>query len=131
MYNRPVRLRLHAALIRRAESRALFTSSKESAKSVESMESEELESRFEESHHAETGGGVKTDAAAVGAETTGAQNGAGRDAGKAPTVTLVLGERGGRAACTLAIHSGRVQRSTAVGEFGRATGVGEPPANDN
>ncbi|WP_181383355.1 hypothetical protein [Streptomyces sp. NWU339] len=46
-------------------------------------------------------------------------------------MTLVLGEQGGRAACTLAIHSGHVQRAAAVGEFGRATGVGEPPANDN
>lgn len=46
-------------------------------------------------------------------------------------MALVLGERGGRAACTLVIHSGHVQRATAVSEFGRATGVGEPPANDN
>ncbi|MFD6325516.1 hypothetical protein ACFWOL_22185 [Streptomyces sp. NPDC058442] len=82
VYNRPVRLQLHAASIRHTESRALFVSSKESAKSTESVESEEPESASEESHHAETGGGVKADAAAAGAETTGEQNGAGENAGR-------------------------------------------------
>lgn len=51
--------------------------------------------------------------------------------GKAPTVAIVLGEKGGRAACTLAIRGEHVQRATAMGEFGRATCAGELPATDN
>ncbi|MFE2461770.1 hypothetical protein [Streptomyces sp. NPDC059402] len=48
--------------------------------------------------------------------------------GETPTVAVVLGEKGGRAACTLAIRGQHVQRATAVGEFGRATCSGELPA---
>lgn len=51
--------------------------------------------------------------------------------GKAPTVAIVLGEKGGQAACTLAIRGQHVQRATAMGEFGRATCAGELPADDN
>ncbi|UYQ63981.1 hypothetical protein [Streptomyces peucetius] len=51
--------------------------------------------------------------------------------GKAPTVAIVLGEKGGQAACTLAIRGQHVQRATAMGEFGRATCAGELPATDN
>ncbi|MFF3893892.1 hypothetical protein ACFYY3_12010 [Streptomyces sp. NPDC001812] len=46
-------------------------------------------------------------------------------------MALALGEQGGRAACTLAVRSGHVQRATAMGVFSRATGVGELPVNDN
>ena len=45
--------------------------------------------------------------------------------GKAPTVTIVLDDRGGQASCTLAIHHKHVQRATAMGAFGRATCTGE------
>ncbi|MFE1587831.1 MmpS family transport accessory protein [Streptomyces sp. NPDC058737] len=48
--------------------------------------------------------------------------------GETPTVAVVLGEKGGQAACTLAIRGQHVQRATAVGEFGRATCSGELPA---
>ncbi|MFH8928842.1 hypothetical protein ACH4D4_17465 [Streptomyces pristinaespiralis] len=48
--------------------------------------------------------------------------------GKPPTVAIVLGEKGGQAACTLAIRGEHVQRATASGEFGRATCAGELPA---
>ncbi|MEI5006638.1 hypothetical protein RB196_04170 [Streptomyces sp. PmtA] len=48
--------------------------------------------------------------------------------GKAPSVAIVLDEKGGRASCTLAIRGTHVQRATAVGEFGRATCSGELPA---
>lgn len=51
--------------------------------------------------------------------------------GQAPTVAIVLGEKGGQAACTLAIRGKHVQRATAMGEFGRATCAGELPAEDN
>jgi hypothetical protein len=51
--------------------------------------------------------------------------------GEAPAVAVVLGEKGGRAACTLAIRGKHVQRATAMGEFGRATCAGELPATDN
>jgi hypothetical protein len=51
--------------------------------------------------------------------------------GEAPTVAVVLGEKGGQAACTLAIRGKHVQRATATGEFGRATCTGELPATDN
>jgi hypothetical protein len=50
--------------------------------------------------------------------------------GKQPTIAIVLGEKGGRAACTLAIRGKHVQRATAMGEFGRATCAGELPAAD-
>ncbi|MCQ1577562.1 MmpS family transport accessory protein [Streptomyces parvus] len=51
--------------------------------------------------------------------------------GKAPTVAIVLGEKGGQAACTLAIRGKHVQRATAMNEFGRATCAGELPATEN
>lgn len=51
--------------------------------------------------------------------------------GKAPTVAIVLGEKDGQAACTLAIRGKHVQRATAMGKFGRATCTGELPATDN
>ncbi|MFE3114440.1 hypothetical protein [Streptomyces niveus] len=41
--------------------------------------------------------------------------------GKDPTVAIVLGEKGGQAACTLAVHGTHVQRATASGTYGRAT----------
>lgn len=50
--------------------------------------------------------------------------------GKSPAVAIVLGEKGGRAACTLAIRDKHVQRATAMGGFGRATCAGELPATD-
>ncbi|WP_432071976.1 hypothetical protein [Streptomyces wuyuanensis] len=48
--------------------------------------------------------------------------------GKAPSVAVVLDEKGGRASCTLAVRGQHVQRATAMGEFGRATCSGELPA---
>ncbi|WP_189886636.1 hypothetical protein [Streptomyces xantholiticus] len=51
--------------------------------------------------------------------------------GKPPTIAIVLGQKGGQAACTLAIRGVHVQRATAMGEFGRATCAGELPAGDN
>jgi hypothetical protein len=50
--------------------------------------------------------------------------------GKPPTIAIVLGDKGGQAACTLAIRGKHVQRATAMGEFGRATCAGELPAAD-
>lgn len=41
--------------------------------------------------------------------------------GQAPTVAVVLGEKGGQAACTLAVRGKHLQSATAAGEFGRAT----------
>ncbi|MFE7712024.1 MmpS family transport accessory protein [Streptomyces sp. NPDC057486] len=41
--------------------------------------------------------------------------------GKDPTVAIVLGYRGGQAACTLAVRGAHVQRATASGTYGRAT----------
>ncbi|KES06630.1 hypothetical protein BU52_12650 [Streptomyces toyocaensis] len=49
--------------------------------------------------------------------------------GTAPTVAIVLGEKGGQASCTLAIRGKHVQRATASGEFGRATCAGRLPAD--
>ncbi|MFD6189978.1 MmpS family transport accessory protein [Streptomyces sp. NPDC060275] len=51
--------------------------------------------------------------------------------GETPTVAVVLGEKGGQAACTLAIRGKHVQRATAMGEFGRATCTGSLPADGN
>lgn len=51
--------------------------------------------------------------------------------GQAPTVAIVVGEKGGRAACTLGIRGSHIQRATAMGEFGRATCAGELPATDS
>ncbi|MFE4615179.1 MmpS family transport accessory protein [Streptomyces sp. NPDC056747] len=50
--------------------------------------------------------------------------------GKAPIVVVVLDGKGGQAACTLAIRGKHVQRSTATGEFGRATCSGELLSGD-
>ena len=41
--------------------------------------------------------------------------------GQAPTVAVVLGEKGGQAACTLAVRGKHLQSATAAGEIGRAT----------
>ncbi|MFB6776240.1 MmpS family transport accessory protein [Streptomyces sp. NPDC056352] len=48
--------------------------------------------------------------------------------GKDPSVNIVLGPKGGRAGCTLAIQGEHVQRATAYGKFGRATCTGTLPA---
>ncbi|MFJ6819417.1 hypothetical protein ACIQRJ_03270 [Streptomyces niveus] len=40
---------------------------------------------------------------------------------KDPTVAIVLGEKGGQAACTVAVRGTHVQRATASGTYGRAT----------
>jgi hypothetical protein len=50
--------------------------------------------------------------------------------GKAPTIAIVLGEKGGQASCTLAIRGKHVQLATASGSFGRATCTGELPADE-
>ncbi len=47
--------------------------------------------------------------------------------GKEPTVSIVLGEKGGQARCTLTIHGQYVQGATATGAFGRATCSGVLP----
>ncbi|CAL9308771.1 hypothetical protein SUDANB148_04412 [Streptomyces sp. SudanB148_2056] len=51
--------------------------------------------------------------------------------GMAPTVAIVLGEKGGQASCTLAVRGKHVQRATAMGAFGRATCAGALPADGN
>ncbi|MFE0648296.1 hypothetical protein ACFVZH_06880 [Streptomyces sp. NPDC059534] len=51
-------------------------------------------------------------------------------AGAAPAVRVTLGEKGGTASCTLAVHGRHVQRATATGAFGRTTCGGEVPARD-
>ncbi|MGW1502632.1 hypothetical protein ACWCQW_29410 [Streptomyces mirabilis] len=48
--------------------------------------------------------------------------------GKAPLVTITLGEKGGRASCQLAVRGRHVQTATAFGRFGRATCQGELPS---
>ncbi|MGR6969977.1 hypothetical protein ACU639_10235 [Streptomyces cynarae] len=49
--------------------------------------------------------------------------------GKEPTVSIVLGEKGGQARCALAVRGKHVQSATANGTFGRATCSGMlPPA---
>ncbi|WP_260848606.1 hypothetical protein [Streptomyces sp. SLBN-118] len=48
--------------------------------------------------------------------------------GKAPTIGLVLDEKGGQASCSLAIRGKHVQLATAFGSYGRATCTGELPA---
>ncbi|MFE0422839.1 hypothetical protein [Streptomyces sp. NPDC058953] len=45
--------------------------------------------------------------------------------GTAPTVAVVLGDRGGSAACTVAVRGEHVQRALATGRYGRATCGGE------
>lgn len=47
--------------------------------------------------------------------------------GKHPTVSIVLGPKGGQAHCSLAIHGKHVQSATATGPFGRATCSGTLP----
>ncbi|MFF4231333.1 hypothetical protein [Streptomyces sp. NPDC001820] len=51
--------------------------------------------------------------------------------GKAPTIAVVLGEKGGQASCTLAIRGKHVQLATASGSFGRTTCTGELPAGES
>jgi hypothetical protein len=48
--------------------------------------------------------------------------------GKAPLVTITLGEKGGRASCQLTVRGRHVQTATAFGKFGRATCQGELPS---
>ncbi|MET4660556.1 hypothetical protein ABID80_004282 [Streptomyces sp. PvP037] len=51
--------------------------------------------------------------------------------GQVPTVAVVLGEKGGQAACTLAVRGKHLQSATAAGEFGRATcSAGQLPDGD-
>ncbi|KUO21756.1 hypothetical protein AQJ91_07870 [Streptomyces dysideae] len=47
--------------------------------------------------------------------------------GDEPTVSIILGEKGGQARCTLAIRGKHVQSATATGTFGRATCAGTLP----
>lgn len=47
--------------------------------------------------------------------------------GEEPTVSIMLGEKGGQARCVLAIRGRHVQSSTATGDFGRATCSGTLP----
>lgn len=51
--------------------------------------------------------------------------------GEEPTVSILLGEEGGEASCTLAIRGRHVQRSTAFGSYGRATCAGALPAPES
>ncbi|MGC9542533.1 hypothetical protein [Streptomyces sp. UG1] len=44
--------------------------------------------------------------------------------GQEPVISIVLGEKGGQARCTLAISGKHVQSATATGTFGRATCTG-------
>ncbi|MBM9623982.1 hypothetical protein JE024_35960 [Streptomyces zhihengii] len=49
--------------------------------------------------------------------------------GQEPSVAITLGEKGGRAVCTLAVRGEHVQLATASGGYGRATCAGTlPPA---
>ncbi|MET9971181.1 hypothetical protein ABZZ80_36110 [Streptomyces sp. NPDC006356] len=48
--------------------------------------------------------------------------------GKEPTISIILGEKGGQARCVLAIRGEHVQSATATGAFGRATCAGSLPA---
>ncbi|MFE7379208.1 hypothetical protein ACFU9F_02445 [Streptomyces zhihengii] len=49
--------------------------------------------------------------------------------GQEPSVAITLGEKGGRAVCTLAVRGEHVQLATASGGYGRATCAGAlPPA---
>lgn len=41
--------------------------------------------------------------------------------GRSPLVSITLGEKGGRASCSLAVRGKHVQTSSAYGKFGRAT----------
>ncbi|MGW0886122.1 hypothetical protein [Streptomyces sp. NPDC002671] len=48
--------------------------------------------------------------------------------GQDPTISIVLGEHGGTARCTLAIRGQHIQSATATGTFGRATCSSTLPA---
>lgn len=48
--------------------------------------------------------------------------------GKEPIVSIVLGDKGGQARCTLAVGGRHIQSATAAGRFGRATCSGVLPA---
>ncbi|GEK04586.1 hypothetical protein TNCT1_68620 [Streptomyces sp. 1-11] len=48
--------------------------------------------------------------------------------GQDPIVSIVLGERGGQARCTLAVRGRHAQSATTSGGFGRATCAGSLPA---
>ncbi|MEN8654729.1 hypothetical protein ABCR94_30100 [Streptomyces sp. 21So2-11] len=48
--------------------------------------------------------------------------------GKAPSINIVLDQKGGQAGCALAIRGKHVQSATAFGKYGRATCTGELPA---
>ena len=50
--------------------------------------------------------------------------------GEEPIVSIVLGEKGGRARCTLAVRGRHAQSATAAGTFGRATCSGALPQPD-
>ncbi|MBC9731549.1 hypothetical protein H8R17_45275 [Streptomyces sp. TRM68367] len=53
--------------------------------------------------------------------------------GHDPTISIILGKKGGNARCTLAIRSHHVQSATATGAHGRATcsGVLPTPRENN
>ncbi|MCZ7416993.1 MULTISPECIES: hypothetical protein [unclassified Streptomyces] len=70
------------------------------------------------SYHAGDGGAAKTAAATELPWTAEVE--VTPDGGPA-TVTVVLGEEGGEAQCTVAVRGEHRQRSTAFGTFGRAT----------
>jgi hypothetical protein len=46
--------------------------------------------------------------------------------GRPPLVSITLGEKGGRASCSLAVRGKHVQTASAYGRFGRATCQSEP-----
>jgi len=45
--------------------------------------------------------------------------------GRPPVVAITLGEKGGRASCSLAVRGEHVQTASAYGKFGRATCQGQ------
>ncbi|MFD4977746.1 hypothetical protein [Streptomyces sp. NPDC058424] len=50
--------------------------------------------------------------------------------GQEPTISIVLGEKGGQARCPLFIHGQHVQNGTTTEVFGRATCAGQLPHQD-
>ncbi|MFE0250214.1 hypothetical protein [Streptomyces sp. NPDC059010] len=48
--------------------------------------------------------------------------------GRSPVVSVVLGEKGGRARCAVAVQGRHLQSATADGDFGRATCTGTLPS---
>ncbi|MFB7114260.1 hypothetical protein [Streptomyces sp. NPDC056190] len=50
--------------------------------------------------------------------------------GQEPTISIVLGEKGGQARCPLFIRGQHVQNGTTTGVFGRATCAGQLPHQD-